>query len=76
LSGGVQLAYGKKISRPDRPELMRSERDDSLRMARRGDEFNFHRFRRIDLYDRSNVSTLQPMAWQIFSNHYGVERLE
>lgn len=75
-SGRVQLTNSQEVARSDRPALMSAERDDRLSVTRGGYELDLDGVSRVNVNDRADVSALQPVAWQVSRNDYGVEGLE
>ena len=52
---------------------MRAQSNDSLCVTGRSNELDLNRVWRINLHDRADVSTLEPVARQIGRNYYSVE---
>jgi hypothetical protein len=67
---------GHQIVVADFPDVARSKGDQGLGATRGGYEFHLERIRRVDINDRAQITTPQPLSGKVPVQHDDIKRVE
>src|ERR1700680_1153338 len=74
--GCLDGTNGHQIVIADFPDVACSKSDQGLGATRGGDEFHLYGIGRVDINDRAQIATLQPLSRKVRVQHDDIKRVE